>query len=548
MNEIVEQITNLKINFKKLAIFFLILLIFGILVNWLAFPFFLKRAIQNKVVLTPKSETRKLWEKVPFPVDFKVYVFNITNPDEVTNGGRPHVQEVGPFFFDEWKEKYDLEDDEEKDTVTYHMRNTFIFRPDKSCPLTGKEVITIPHPLVMPLSVAVKRDQAPMMPLVSEAINTMFPVEKPFYTAPFMDLFFNGIPVDCSSEVFAVKAVCTQFATGEVKGGVKYNETHYVFSLMGGANGTDAGKFTVYRGKKRSLDVGRLLLFDDEEELVTWGEGGECNKYKGTDSTIFPPFLKKEDGLWAFAADLCISLGAYYERPSSFMGIKTLRYTIDFGDLKNEPEKHCYCTNPPDGCPPKGTMALSKCVGGPLVISLPHLYLAEPKLFDEVTGLKPNEKDHKIYLEYEIMTGTPLSAAKRLQFNLDVESVEEIESMKNIRKMILPFFWVEESAELNKTYADMFKKLFLTIEINNSLKWTFTFFGGVGFLMCMYFNSLKPKIKEVQSQKKVGDNFKINLNVNKLNDTVASESNGGTKNILERQKSNDSTMNNSVKY
>lgn len=49
----------------------------------------------------------------------------------------------------EWKEKWDMVDDDVADTVEYDMKNTFIFRPDQTLPLTGREVITIPHPLVM---------------------------------------------------------------------------------------------------------------------------------------------------------------------------------------------------------------------------------------------------------------------------------------------------------------------------------------------------------------------------------------------------------------
>lgn len=49
----------------------------------------------------------------------------------------------------EWKEKFNVKDDEIQDTLSFNLRNTFIFRPDLTTPLTGKELITMPHMVLM---------------------------------------------------------------------------------------------------------------------------------------------------------------------------------------------------------------------------------------------------------------------------------------------------------------------------------------------------------------------------------------------------------------
>lgn len=57
-----------------------------------------------------------------------------------------------------------------------------------------------------------------------------------------------------------------------------------------------------------------------------------------------------------------------------------------------------------------------------------------------------------------------MSAAKRMQFNIDLMPIPEVEVMNNLPEMVFPLFWVEEGADLNKTFVNMLKyQLFLLV-------------------------------------------------------------------------------------
>lgn len=59
------------------------------------------------------------------------------------------------------------------------------------------------------------------------------------------------------------------------------------------------------------------------------------------------------------------------------------------------------------------------------------------------------------------LSSSPLSAAKRLQFAMQVEPVPEMPIMSKLRTVTVPLFWVEESVHLNTTYTKIFRGLYL---------------------------------------------------------------------------------------
>lgn len=123
-----------------------------------------------------------------------------------------------------------------------------------------------------------------------------------------MDILFDGIGIDCSSQEFAARSLCSVM---EGEKAIKVvNETYLLFSILGGvscviienivkqkslensikyswlskANATSMGRFEVYRGIKNIHQLGEVVRINDETEVDAWD--GECNKILGTDSTM----------------------------------------------------------------------------------------------------------------------------------------------------------------------------------------------------------------------------------------------------------------------
>lgn len=95
------------------------------------------------------------------------------------------------------------------------------------------------------MAVSVARDKAPMLPMVKDAIKYMFhEPNSVFFPVRVMDLLFDGIGIDCSSEEFAAKAVCTALETEPTID--KYNDTTFMFSIFGPVSEKLTKKFKIF--------------------------------------------------------------------------------------------------------------------------------------------------------------------------------------------------------------------------------------------------------------------------------------------------------------
>lgn len=144
------------------------------------------------------------------------------------------MEKFNRIICSEWKTRENPDENVVDDTIEYTMVDTFIFRPDKSSGLTGDDMITIPHLVIVGTLMAVHRDRAPMIPMVAKALDIIFEAKSPFVTAKAMDIMFNGIDIDCNKSDFRAIAVCEAIHTEGQGVTVKDEEKKlYKVSLLG---------------------------------------------------------------------------------------------------------------------------------------------------------------------------------------------------------------------------------------------------------------------------------------------------------------------------
>ncbi|KAH9495206.1 Lysosome membrane protein 2 [Bulinus truncatus] len=425
------------------------------------FDSMLHSEVKNNLPLINGSDSFKNWQSPKSPIYFQIWIFNITNHEEVINGNKPNVQQHGPYTYREHRTKVNISYFD-NGTLNYREVRSFMFDQSKSVGSENDTFYTVNLPILTIMDL-LKYEYD----LIKFAVNLVIEAVKEniFLELSVKDLMWGY-------EVKILKLIL------EVAHKLNYNLTMSdQFGLFYNQNNTDDGLYQIYSGIKSMDNFGRIISWNELEKLNYW-TSDLANMINGTDGTIYPPFIDKAETKYLFSSDLCRSLGMDFTKDVTVKEIDLARFVapdIMFGNVTTNPYNAGFCT-PNDTCLPSGLLNVSTCrSGAPVIMSMPHFLGCDPDIVNSIDGLKPSREDHQSYIDIEPITGVAMNVGKRLQINTYIHHIDGFSALKHIKVPIfMPILWLNESAVISDQDASDFRsqlldKITLTVAVKYGL-------------------------------------------------------------------------------
>ncbi|XP_059059969.1 sensory neuron membrane protein 2-like [Achroia grisella] len=458
-------------------------LIISIILAFWGFPKIISNQIQKNIQLENTSMMYEKWRKIPMPLTFKITIFNVTNVDEINNGRKPKLQEIGPFVYREYRERNVLGYGS-NDTIRYMLKKTFIFDAEASAPLTEDEVVTVINFSYMAALLTINDMMPTLIPTMNmgfEEMYSQFGLKDPFLTVKARDLLFDGVFLNCKGNQSSLGLICSQISsTSPPTMRPTEDGNGFYFSMFSHLNRTETGPYNMVRGIDNVKDLGHILSYKEKTFMNHWGSDPYCGKLNGSDGSIFPPIDENNvpKRLYTFQPDICRSIHVDFVEKTSIFNITAYHYELSesaFASKSANPNNKCYCkknwSGSHDGCLLMGVLNLMPCQQAPAIASLPHFYLASEELLEFFAeGIKPDKDKHKTYILLEPNTGAVLKGVQRLQFNVELRQMK-IPQLQKVPTGLFPMLWIEESAEVPTSIQDELRQSLNLIGYANTTRW-----------------------------------------------------------------------------
>uniref|UniRef100_UPI0037E9968B lysosome membrane protein 2c n=1 Tax=Semicossyphus pulcher TaxID=241346 RepID=UPI0037E9968B len=451
------------------SILFLILGISLVLSN--VFPHFLQSVVEKEIVLKNGTEAYKAWESPPAPIYMQFYFFNVTNPMEVLDGDRPAVVEVGPYTYREYRPMEQVNFHNNGTKVAAVNTKTYIFQRNMSRGPESELIRTVNIPAVTVMNKF--KDDAILSNLISSYMRSSG--SGLFTTRPVGQLLWgyeDGL-------LKALKAFQPNLDD--------------IFGLFYKSNATNDGEYVFFTGEENYKDFARVDTWNGERNL-RWWTSEECNMINGTNGASFHSVITKDEMLYMFSSDLCRSLYALYEEDVTVKGIPGYRFSppsMVFANHTVNANNAGFCV-PAGNCLGSGVLNVSVCKqGAPIIMSSPHFYQGDEKFVNDVFGMMPNKDLHQTSIDINPLTGIIMQAAKRLQINVYVEKLPTFSQTGNVRTVVFPVLYLNESVVIDDASAAKLKQVVTGQNVVDNIPFMLIgvgiILGGIFmFLMCRH--------------------------------------------------------------
>uniref|UniRef100_A0A8C9HR72 Scavenger receptor class B member 2 n=1 Tax=Piliocolobus tephrosceles TaxID=591936 RepID=A0A8C9HR72_9PRIM len=378
------------------------------------------QSIEKKIVLRNGTEAFDSWEKPPLPVYTQFYFFNVTNPEEILRGETPRVEEVGPYTYRELRNKANVQFGDNGTTISAVSNKAYVFERDQS---VGDPKVDLIRTLNIPVLTVIEWSQVHFLREIIEAMLKAY--QQKLFVTHTVDELLWGYKDEILSLIHVFRPDISPY-----------------FGLFYEKNGTNDGDYVFLTGEDNYLNF---------TKIVEWN--GKTSVY--------------------------ITFSDY----ESVQGLPAFRYKVPAEILANTSDNAGFCI-PEGNCLGSGVLNVSICKNGaPIIMSFPHFYQADERFVSAIEGMHPNKEDHETFVDINPLTGIILKAAKRFQINIYVKKLDDFVETGDIRTMVFPVMYLNESVLIDKETASRLKSVINTTLIITNIPYIImalgVFFGLV---------------------------------------------------------------------
>ena len=351
------------------------------------------------------------------------YLWNVTNPDEIYQGAKPKLEEIGPFSYSISVSRRNVRFG--NGTVGYtnfqnYQKINSTEPPLKITTINGPYLIIdqiqrhLPGWLQTLVRVFLKEQN--YGPLVTKTADELIWG----YQDPFLAFINKNLPGVISTSKF----------------GFYINQ-----------NATDSGLFVADNGENGVENWMSIEAYDGKKSMKIW-DSEYANMINGTDSYGFAPWQIDSTKLDFFVDMMCRS--AAVSKITESVG--SANYQLSFNTFAS---KNQFCVG--GSCPLDGVHNLTKCTeikfghSFPVAITFPKLIGVDDYYTRQLVGVNFTEQDeYSTSLQIDKLTGLVYKGVKQMQLNLFYDS--DVFYPFNVKQTLIPVMWFKQTAKMKSNF------------------------------------------------------------------------------------------------